>query len=509
MTKAQALDISIAESNIRRWQRLVIAMTLVFSAVLILAQRERRALAEATFDSRSTQDGLGSNSLYDVHSNASNIYAATSGGLSISNDNGATWTNKTTANGLGGITVYGVHSNASNIYAATSGGLSISNDNGATWTNYTTANGLGSNWVSDAFSVDAIILAATIGGLSMSNDNGATWTNYTTANGLRNNRVNTVYRHQSSIYAGTSAGLSISNDNGATWTNYTTANGLGNNWITDILLDESAAYITTAGGLSVSNDNGATWTNYTTANGLGNNRTNGVQKVGTALFVATTNGLGISRASATPFISEQPSSVTFTNGETVTLRVVATSSDNGVLTYQWRKDGLIVTGATLPTHVISNASSIHSGSYTVDVTNTLFFGGNTVTSSVATLTVVASTLTSQTPSEPGTTIPVEMPSPSLSVQAVPNATTKPLRPTQVRAVVSKDVITLHFTRVRGLTYEAVAARGTSRRVLICRSSAMTTNCKTGKISNGRWTVTLTPRKGLVKGDAFKKTVSVP
>jgi hypothetical protein len=46
---------------------------------------------------------MGSNVVYDVFVSGSTIYAATSGGLSISNDNGATFTNKTT--GLGDINV--------------------------------------------------------------------------------------------------------------------------------------------------------------------------------------------------------------------------------------------------------------------------------------------------------------------------------------------------------------------------------------------------------------------
>ncbi len=59
--------------------------------------------------------------------------------------NAQTFTNKTTANGLGNNTVRGVFASGSTVYAATSGGLSISTDSGASFTNKTTANGLGNN----------------------------------------------------------------------------------------------------------------------------------------------------------------------------------------------------------------------------------------------------------------------------------------------------------------------------------------------------------------------------
>jgi hypothetical protein len=41
--------------------------------------------------------------------------------------------------------VNGVYASGSNIYAATSGGLSISTNRGTSWNNYTTSNGLVNN----------------------------------------------------------------------------------------------------------------------------------------------------------------------------------------------------------------------------------------------------------------------------------------------------------------------------------------------------------------------------
>ncbi|MBP6483095.1 MAG: IPTL-CTERM sorting domain-containing protein [Rhodoferax sp.] len=173
----------------------------------------------ATFTNKTTADGLGSNRVKGVFASVSTVYAATEGGLSISDDGGATFTNKTTADGLGSNRVKGVFASVSTVYAATEsdpfdplkvGGLSISNDGGATFTNKTTANGLGSNDVYGVFASGSTVYAATAGGLSISTDGGATFNNKTTANnGLGNNYVNGVFASDSKVYAATFGGLSF------------------------------------------------------------------------------------------------------------------------------------------------------------------------------------------------------------------------------------------------------------------------------------------------------------
>ena len=90
----------------------------------------------ATFTNRTTQNGLGDDQVLDVFAVGSTVYAATAGhllsssvdggGLSISVDGGATFTNRTTKNGLGSNKVLGVFAVGSTVYAATTGGLSIS-----------------------------------------------------------------------------------------------------------------------------------------------------------------------------------------------------------------------------------------------------------------------------------------------------------------------------------------------------------------------------------------------
>ena len=83
-------------------------------------------------------------------------------------------------------------------------------------------------------------------------------------------------------------------------------------------------------------------------------------------------------------IATQPISQTVTAGSTVVFSVTASGSPTP--TYQWRKDGLAISGATASTLVLSGttgATATAAGSYSVVVSNS----GATVTSSAATLTV--------------------------------------------------------------------------------------------------------------------------
>jgi hypothetical protein len=154
-----------------------------------------------------------------VYASGNTVYAATTGGLSISTDGGSTWTNKTqanTSNGLGSNAVNGVYASGNTVYAATTGGLSISTDGGSTWTNKTqanTSNGLGNNDVRGVYASGGTVYAATAGGgLGISTDGGATWTTKTITDGLVYNFVNGVYASDSTVYAvygGGGGGLSI------------------------------------------------------------------------------------------------------------------------------------------------------------------------------------------------------------------------------------------------------------------------------------------------------------
>ena len=82
-----------------------------------------------------------------------------------------------------------------------------------------------------------------------------------------------------------------------------------------------------------------------------------------------------------PTITTQPKSQTVNEGDSVTFSV--TASGTTPLSYQWKKDGSNISGATGSSYTISNAKSGDAGSYTVMVSNS----AGSVTSSAATLTV--------------------------------------------------------------------------------------------------------------------------
>ena len=127
---------------------------------------------------------------------------------------------------------------------------------------------------------------------------------------------------------------------------------------------------------------------YERANGMGD--AFGPTQIG---FIITAG------AASAPAITVQPSSQAVTAGGSVTLSVVATGSP--APTYQWRKDGVLVPGATAATLALANVQPGDAGLYTVVVANTI----GLVTSSAATLTVAGGRPVVTTPPQPQHVLP--------------------------------------------------------------------------------------------------------
>jgi hypothetical protein len=101
---------------------------------------------------------------------------------------------------------------------------------------------------------------------------------------------------------------------------------------------------------------------------------------GTVTSTAAT--LTVNPAPVSPTITTQPASQTVTAGQTATFTVVA--SGTAPLSYQWRKNGVAISGATSSSYTTPATATSDSGStFSVVVSNT----AGTVTSSAATLTV--------------------------------------------------------------------------------------------------------------------------
>ena len=132
---------------------------------------------------------------------------------------------------------------------------------------------------------------------------------------------------------------------------------------------------------------GATSSTYTTpVTVIGDSSTQYSVVVGNSAAKVTSNKatLTVTLAAVAPTITTQPTAQTVTEGQTATFSVMATGT--APLTYQWKKDGTSISGATSSTYTTPATSSADNAAvFTVVVTN----GTGSVTSSSATLTVTA------------------------------------------------------------------------------------------------------------------------
>ena len=140
-----------------------------------------------------------------------------------------------------------------------------------------------------------------------------------------------------------------------------------------------------------SNISGATSSSYTTpATSSADNAAVYTVTVSNSVGSVTSSNATLT-VNVAPTISTQPASQTVNEGQTVSFGVVASGS--GTLSYQWKKNGSNISGATSSTYTTPATSSADSAAvYTVTVSNSV---GN-VTSSNATLTVnVAPSISTQ------------------------------------------------------------------------------------------------------------------
>ena len=146
---------------------------------------------------------------------------------------------------------------------------------------------------------------------------------------------------------------------------------------------------------------GATSTSYTTpvTTTADNGSTFNVvvsNAAGTVTSAAAT--LTVNAAAVAPTITTQPASQTVTAGQTATFTVAATGT--APLSYQWKKGGTALSGATSASYTTPATTSTDNGTqFTVTVSNT----AGSVTSAAATLTVnaaaVAPSITTQPASQ--------------------------------------------------------------------------------------------------------------
>src|SRR5258707_179189 len=112
-------------------------------------------------------------------------------------------------------------------------------------------------------------------------------------------------------------------------------------------------------------------------------------------------GIGSTTSAVAPSITTQPASRTVTAGQPAAFTVAATGT--APLTYQWKKNGTAISGATSSSYTTPATTSSDNGAqFTVTVSNS----AGSVTSNAATLTVsaaaVAPSITTQPASQTAT-----------------------------------------------------------------------------------------------------------
>ena len=136
-------------------------------------------------------------------------------------------------------------------------------------------------------------------------------------------------------------------------------------------------------GTDIPGATSSTYTTQATAIGDSGAKYSVVVINGTGFVISNQATLTVTAAAGAPVITTEPAAQTVTEGQTATFSVTATGT--APLTYQWKKGGTVIAGATSSTYTTPATSSADNAAvFTVVVSNS---AGTTVTSSNATLTV--------------------------------------------------------------------------------------------------------------------------
>ncbi len=309
-------------------------------------------------DSPEQGNKLPSNKVFSLSYFQSRLFVGTPGGLSMSEDGGATFTNKSTTVGIPTASTYWGEGlkviGSSNTLVVTSPyAAAVSRDGGNTFVALSTTHGFVSTYIYGGAYDSGTFYVGTADGLAVSTDGARSFSYRTTAHGLPNNNVRKVWAQGLNVFAvsGAGLGLSVSIDGGQTFTTRTTANGLGSNTINAVVGSGSNIFVGTANGLSVSQDGGSLYSNSTTAQGLAANDIGVVALGGNRLFAGTGVGLSISSDLGASFTTR-----TLTHG----------LLDNAVTSIAYSDDGSLFVGSEA-----GISKSIDSGSTFSGISNPL------------------------------------------------------------------------------------------------------------------------------------------
>ena len=319
------------------------------------------------------------------------VDAGSFGNIWTSTDGGATWTDRSSA---GAREWQSIASSAdgSKLAAVASGDIWTSTDGGATWIDRSSAGSR--TWASITSSADGSKLAAvdaggTLGDSWTSTDGGATWTDRTSAGArawyfIASSADGSKLAAADGYLSGGAGDIWTSTDGGATWTDRTSAGVQGERfWISIASSADGSklAAVELSHGIWTSTDGGATWTDRSSA-GAGEWCSIASSADGSKLAAVESLGDIWTSASTPPVVNITVTSTTVNPGASVTFTVNVTGG-SAPFNYQWRKNGVKITGATKSIYALSNVQKAAEGSYDVQVTNS--FG--TATADAATLNV--------------------------------------------------------------------------------------------------------------------------
>lgn len=390
------------------------------SAVVGAGGEIETSVSGATWTSRGSSGG--SYAVYDsTFVNGQFVAVGASGFVSVSAD-GATWTRRTTnsghflnaiafgaglyvaATGFGDVltspdtitwTDRTVGDNAQNwgvvfannqFVAVGSGGTIRTSANGTSWTKVT-GTGITTNFRSIA-ALGGVYVAVGEGGNIYTSTDGTSWTARTSGTTWNLNRVRVV---DGILFAIGESRTALVSTDGATWVPLPDSQ-IG--WAyRDVARLHDGFYVTSSIGGVLKSTDLQTWTQVAT---LAYQEDLWTMSMGAGHVAVGGNGGSLLESAlpatgAAPAIAVPPTDRTLAAGNNAILSVVATGT--GPLTFQWKKEGVDLGGATGAVLILPGAQTTASGNYSVVVSGP---GGSPATSSSVVLTVnpvVAPTIT--------------------------------------------------------------------------------------------------------------------
>ena len=207
--------------------------------------------------------------------------------------------NFTTQDGLASDLVSSIHSDADGVLWFGTWGGGVSRYDGKEFVNFTTKDGLANDRVSviQRGPDGALWIGTWRGGVSRYD--GKEFVNFTTKNGLAHNAISTIYCDlNGALWFGTWGG-GVSQFDGKGFVNFTTKDGLASNHIWSIYRDSSGILWVGTDGGGVSGYDGIAWTSLDTRDGLSGNCVAIQEGVDGCLWFGTEGGLTCYRRSRT------------------------------------------------------------------------------------------------------------------------------------------------------------------------------------------------------------------